>query len=299
MELRHLRYYVAIAEALSFRQAADRLGVAQPALSQQIRQLESELGLLLFDRTRRRVRLTQAGEVFVDRARTLLTAVDDAVRAAREAGRGETGRLSIGVVTSALYGVFPDVVRVFRNRYPKIHIDLHELPVVHQAEWLRNGRIDASFLRPPIDAQGLVVRTITEESWIAAVPASHALARRSSLPLKALANEPFVIFPRSLAPNLYDHLITICQEAGFSPRISIEAQMQTVVNLVAAGLGVALVPGSLVNLRRKGLVYRRLTGPARPKVTLAAAWRADDTNPVLGNFLEVLDKMSARPRRSL
>jgi DNA-binding transcriptional LysR family regulator len=298
MELRHLRYFVAIAEALSFRQAADRLGVAQPALSQQVRQLESELGVLLFDRTRRRVRLTQAGEVFADRARTLLSGAEEAAEAAREAGRGQTGRLSIGVVTSALYGVFPDVVRVFRNRYPKVHIDLHELPVAHQAEWLRNGRIDASFLRPPIDSQGLVVQGIAEEPWVAAAPANHPLAGRRRVPLKALAGEPFVIFPRNLAPNLYDQLIAICQEAGFSPQISIEAQMQTIVNLVAAGLGIALVPGSLVNLRRKGLVYRALAGPTPPKVALAVAWRADDANPVLRNFLEVLDTVSRRPRRS-
>ncbi len=292
MELRHLRYFVAAAEELNFRRAAARLKIAQPALSQQIRKLEDEIGVRLLERNRRHVSLTEAGTVFLERARASLKAAEDATRVAREADRGEIGRLAIGFVTSALYGVFPDIVRVFRDRYPAVHLELHEMPVSRHGDMLRTNNLDVSILRPPIDSHDLVVRTILKENWLVAMRGSHPAARSSEIALKTLAGERFILFPRVLAPNIYDSILGACQKAGFSPNIVIEAQMHTIVSLVAAGMGVALVPESMQNLRRRGLVYRRLKEPA-PKVALALAWRDEEAPPVLRAFLDIVSEVTA------
>jgi len=291
MELRHLRYFIAVAEALHFRRAAEHLSIAQPALSQQIQQLERELGVRLLERTQRRVSLTDAGAVFLERARLTLQEANEAVRLARLAGRGEIGHLGVGAVTSALYGVFPEVVRVFRQRHREVHLTLHELPGNEQTRALRDGRIQVSFLRPPVDETDIEVRTITREPWVVALPKAHRLARRRRVPLKVLAGEAFVSFPRDLAPVLYDQLISMCQRAGFSPDIVQEAQMQTIVSLVAAGIGVALVPATLQNLSRRGLVYRPLAGTVA-KLQLAVAWRRDNRSPLLEAFLSVVREMT-------
>ena len=291
MELRHLRYFVTVAEVLHFRRAAEGLSIAQPALSQQIQQLERELGVRLLERTQRRVSLTDAGAVFLEHARLTLNQADEAVRLARLAGRGEIGHLGVGAVTSALYGVFPEVVRVFRQRHREVHLTLHELPGNEQTRALRDGRIQVSFLRPPVDETDIQVRTITREPWVVALPTAHRFARRGRVALKMLAGEPFVSFPRDLAPVLYDQLISMCQTAGFSPHIVQEAQMQTIVSLVAAGIGVALVPATLQNLSRRGLVYRPLTGTVA-KLQLAVAWRRDNRSPLLEAFLSVVREMT-------
>jgi DNA-binding transcriptional LysR family regulator len=291
MELRHLRYFSAVAETLHFRRAAERLSIAQPALSQQIQQLERELGVQLIDRTRRKVSLTEAGVVFLDRARATLAEASAAVQLAQMAGRGELGHLAVGVVTSALYGTFPDIVRVFGERYRQVHLTLHELPANQQTLALRAGRIHVSFLRPPIDETDLTVRIIAREPWVVALPMSHPLAKKTRVSLAALAGEPFLLFSRELAPGLYDQLIAMCQRAGFSPRIVQEAQMHTVVSLVAAGIGVSLVPATLENLSRRGLVYKKLSG-ATPKLELAVAWRRDDRSPLLASFLNVVREMT-------
>jgi DNA-binding transcriptional LysR family regulator len=291
MELRQLRYFVSVAETLHFRRAAEQLSIAQPALSQQIQKLERELGVRLLERTQRRVWLTDAGAVFLERARLALTEADEAVRLAQLAGRGEIGHLGVGAVTSALYGVFPEVVRVFRERHREVHLTLHELPGNEQTRALRDGRIQVSFLRPPVDETDIEVRTITREPWVVALPTAHRFARRTRVALKMLAAESFVSFPRDLAPVLYDQLISMCNRAGFSPRIVQEAQMQTIVSLVAAGIGVALVPATLENLSRRGLVYRPLAGTVA-KLQLAVAWRRDNRSPLLEAFLDVVREMT-------
>jgi len=291
MELRHLRYFVALAEALHFRRAAERLSIAQPALSQQIQQLERELGVKLLERTQRRVALTDAGSVFLKSARASLHEAAEGMRLARLAGRGEVGHLGVGAVTSALYGIFPDVVRVFRERHRDVHLTLHELSAGEQTRALHDGRIQVSFLRPSIEESEIEVQTIVREPWVAALPTSHRLADRGRVALRALAGEPFVSFPRELAPVLYDQLISMCRAAGFSPHIVQEAQMQTIVSLVAAGIGVALVPATLQNLSRRGLVYKGLRGePSR--LELAVAWRRGDTSPLLRAFLDVVREMT-------
>lgn len=294
MELRHLRYCVTLAEELNFRRAAVRLEIAQPALSQQISRLETELDVRLFERNRRHVLLTDAGQAFLEKARLTLAAAAEAVRAAQQAGRGEIGRLSIGFVTSALYGVFPDIVRAFRQRYPHVHIEMREMPVSQQTTLLRGGSIDAGILRTPVAESGLVIQTILDERWVAAMPAANPAARHQVVELGVLAREPFILFPRSLAPTLYDQVLAMCHRAGFSPNIVIEAQMQAIVSLVAAGMGVALVPESLRNLRRKGLVYRPLK--QLETVSLAVAWREGAMTGVLRSFLKVVDEFTKDSR---
>src|SRR5882762_4712181 len=258
MELRHLRYFTILAEELHFGRAAERLSIAQPALSQQILRLEDELGVALLERTRRRVRLTEPGAVFLESARATLAQAHQAVRSVQQAGRGETGNLGVGFVTSALYGVFPDVIRVFRQRFKDVHLELHEMPIVQQIESLRSGRIQVSFLRRPLDEQGLTVKTIYKEPWVVALPEAHRLAKARRIALHQLSEDQFILFPRELAPSLYDQVISMYLDAGFSPRIALEAQMHAVPSLVAAGIGVALVPSSLQNLRRKGVLYKPL-----------------------------------------
>lgn len=291
MELRHFRSFVALAETLHFRRAAERLSIAQPALTMQIQQLERELGVRLLERTQRRVALTPAGAVFLDRARLTLAEAAEAVRLAQLAGRGEVGHLSIGAVTSAIYGIFPEVIREFRERHPQVHLSLHELSGNELTRALRAGSIQLSFLRPPVDETDIEIRIIAREPWVAALPAAHRLAGRTRVSLRSLAADPFVAFPRELAPGLYDQLISMCHRAGFSPNIVQEAQMQTIVSLVAAGIGIALVPSTLENLSRKGLVYKPLSGVV-PRLELAVAWRRDDQSPLLESFLTVVRSMT-------
>jgi len=229
--------------------------------------------------------------VFLERARLTLAEAAEAVRLARLAGRGELGHLAVGAVTSALYGVFPDVVRVFRQRHRQVHLTLHELPGTELTRALRAGRIHLSFLRPPIDETEIQVRVIAREPWVIALPTAHPFAKRVRVSLRAMAEEPFISFPRDLAPGIYDQVISMCQRAGFSPRIVQEAQMQTIVSLVAAGIGVALVPATLQNLSRRGLVYKPLSGVSA-KLELAVAWRRDDHSPLLQTFLAVVKEMT-------
>ncbi|MBZ5602511.1 MAG: LysR family transcriptional regulator [Acidobacteriia bacterium] len=290
-ELRHFRYFVALAETLHFRRAAERLSIAQPALSQQLQQLERELGVRLVERTQRRVALTDAGVVFLERARATLAEASEAVRLTRLAGRGEVGHLGVGAVTSALYGIFPEVVRVFRERHRDVHLTLHELSGTEQTRALRSGRIQVSFLRPPVDETDIEVRTIEREPWVVALPTAHPFARKARVSVKSLEGEPFVTFPRELAPVLYDQLISMCQHAGFSPKIVQEAQMQTIISLVAAGIGIALVPATLQNLSRNGLIYKPLAGSTL-KLDLAVAWRREDRSPLLKAFLEVVREVT-------
>ena len=287
MELRHLRYYVAVAEELHFGRAAARLGIAQPPLSQQIRRLEDELGVLLLRRTRRRVELTEAGRVFLEEARRTLAQAEQAMRAAQRAQRGEIGRLDIGYVGSAAYDALPEALRAFRDRFPDVELGLHELSTAQQAQALHERRLDVGFLRPPLYDAALVHEVIVREPLVVALPATHPLASQRRIPLRALATEPFILYPRSVAPGPYDQLMSLCRAAGFSPRVTQEAvEMQTIAGLVAAGIGVALVVATVQDLRSGGVVYRALADAA-PTMDLALAWCADDPSRVLAAFRAV------------
>lgn len=288
MELRHLRYFVAVAEELHFGRAAEKLHIAQPPLSQQIRRLEEELGVRLFERTRRRVQLTHAGHAFLEQARQTLAQAAQAVRVARKADQGEVGQLAVGFVDSAVYHALPPVLREFRERFPQVELVLRELGAADQFQLLRDGRLHAGFVRSGIDDPALTQKMLFDEPLMAALPRTHPLARREGVCLRDLAADPFVIFPRALGAGFYDQIVSLCRKAGFSPRVVQEAnEMQTIVSLVAAGIGVAVVPASIRNLRMEGVVYLHIRKPsARTAMTLA--WRRDDSSPVLKAFLQVV-----------
>jgi len=300
VELRHLRYFLAVADTLHFGRAAQALGIRQPPLSQQIRALEDDLGVSLFDRSSRRVRLTAAGEAFRADAERALDAAAAARRAAQRAGRGDSGGLVLGFVGSATLTLLPQLLRHFRGLYPDVQLTLRELPTAEQAHALRDGALDVGLLRPPLtgaDAEAVHVEPIAAERLTVALPAGHPLARYRTVTGHQLAGEPFVLFPRHLGPGLYDQIVAYCRQAGFEPRIAQEAgQMQTIVALVAGGLGVSLVPSSVTGLRRADVAYRPVR-PVERVAHLAVARRHDDLRPTTRNFVNLaLDLAGTAPR---
>lgn len=295
MELRHLRYFVAVAEELHFGRAAARVRIAQPPLSQQIRQLEEELGVALFHRTKRRVELTPAGGAFLGHARSVLAETARATRAAQRAARGEIGRLAIAYAASADLDILPRVLGVWRARCPDVEVELHALMTSAQLDALRRGQVQVCFLRLPADGTSLVVEVIQREPLVAVLPDGHPLARRARVRLADLAGETMLVFPRDAAPGYYDVLIGACRRAGFTPRLLHPGSMQTNLGLVSAGLGVSLMPASIRNLRRAGVVYRPLAPPV-PQAEMGIAYRPEEPSPVLPAFLQTVRDV-LRPRR--
>ncbi|MEO8157687.1 MAG: LysR family transcriptional regulator [Betaproteobacteria bacterium] len=288
MELRHLRYFVTLAEELHFGRAAARLHMSQPPLSMQIRALENELGVILLKRTQRHVSLTQAGAALLADARHILARVEQAILTTQRAGRGEIGELAIGFISVADYNVLPVVLREFRRRFPLVNLTLREATTDVQLRDLAAGRIDAGFVLPPVSDPSLESISILREPLIAALPSRHPLARKpGKLALEQLASAPFILFPRPYAPGLYDDIVSCCKAAGFSPRVEQEAiQMQTIVSLVSAELGVALIPASLTNLQRTGVTYKFLKDGS-PLTEVHLAWRRGDELPALRVFVDV------------
>ncbi len=294
MELRHLRYFVAVAEELHFGRAAERLFIAQPPLSQQIQQLEREIGVTLFERTSRRVQLTPAGEVFLRDARQILSGVTDAVQGAKRAARGETGWLGIGFAASATYDLLPSVLHDFREQFPAIELSLAEQNAAEQSAALHGRSIHVGFARPAIEDAAFVVDAVLKEPFVVALPEAHPLASQASLSLGALAEEPFISFPEQPRPSYAEVVRQACEVAGFIPRVVQEVrEMQTAISLVVAGLGIALLPASVENLHRTGLALQPLTEPA-PRTELAVLSRRDDPSPVLENFLAIVRAQIAR-----
>jgi DNA-binding transcriptional LysR family regulator len=294
MELRHLRYFVAVAEELHFRRAADRLHMSQPPLSQQIRALEDELGVQLLERTQRRVTLTAAGAAFYERAREILEAVEDASRLVKRVNRGEVGRLAVGFVGSAMYSLVPEVLGAFSARYGDVDLHLRELTTAAQLRQLESGQIDVGFIRPASERPGLAFETVEREPVVVALPESHPLARADVLDVEQLAGERLVLLGREGAPGVRDSL------SGATDLVRGDVQevreMQTVIALVRAGVGISLVPGSVRALTREGVVYRELAADG-PTVELAMAWRAEDRSPVLAAFKEVTREQVTAARR--
>ncbi len=288
MELRHLRHFVAVADTLHFGRAAERLYMAQPPLSQSIRQLEEEVGSQLFERTSRRVALTPAGIVFQAHALRILQSADDACVAARRAELGEAGWLGIGFSASASYDVLPDVLRAFREAYPEVDLRLYEMNAAEQAHALRDGKIHLGLARPSIEEPGLVRETITHEPFVVALPSSHPRAASADLDLADFADEPFILFPTLPKPSYGDSIVQVCAQAGFVPQAAQEVrEMQTAISLVAAGMGIALIPAPVQNMQRMGVAYRPLRAPLA-FTELTAATRQHDVSPTLRNFLTLL-----------
>ncbi|CBW74120.1 LysR family transcriptional regulator [Mycetohabitans rhizoxinica] len=295
-DLRQLRYFVTLAEEQHFSRAAARLAMTQPPLSQAIRLLEDALGVRLFERTKRSVELTPVGAALLPEVRRVLAAADALAPLARSLAQGETGVLALAFVSSADYGLLPGLLRQFGERFPRVRLQLLEATSDVQIDELVAGRIDAGIVIPPIPprhAAALSYLPIAREPLIVAMSCDLAQALdtahdQAEIELAQFADVPLVIFPRRLAPAFYDIIMGCYKAAGVVPRIGQEAiQMQTIVSLVSAGMGVALVPQSLHNLRRTGVVYRALRG-ALPVVETGLVWRTGDVSPVLAGFIDVV-----------
>jgi DNA-binding transcriptional LysR family regulator len=284
-DTRQLRYFVAVAERLHFGRAAAALHISQPPLSRAIRGLEEQLGARLLARSRRKVELTPEGARFYDEAKRLLEQLERASREVGAMAAGESGRLRLGFVSLADYGVLPGLLKAFKAARPGVSLALREMLSPEQAAALVAGELEFGLLLPPVagDLEHLVVQS---EKFVAALPARHAAARRRGrLAMRELAGEAFVMVPREIAPGLYDIVAGLAARAGFSLQIAQEAiQMQTVVSLVSSGLGVAIVPASIANLGRRGVVYRELADP-HPRLDLWLAWRGGALGATARDFL--------------
>ncbi|HJQ20928.1 MAG TPA: LysR substrate-binding domain-containing protein [Gemmatimonadaceae bacterium] len=301
MELRHLRYFVAVAEELHFGRAAQRLHIAQPPLSRQIRDLERELGAPLFERVARGVQLTAAGRAFLPQARLTLAQAERAKRTALRAAQGEVGRLRVGFVDAATYSdVLPDVLGFFRMHLPQIGVSLFEMDSAQQEDALREGRIDMGIVqRPPADAERwLALEEVYRDPLVLALPEEHRLAQKPRLAMEDLRDEAFVLLFRSSDPELWDTIIARCRAAGFSPRVMQEAgAWHTLAGVVSAGVGVAFVPQSLAGLKRPGVVYRSVRGFSA-ELTLYAAWKRGEKSPVRERFVTALRALVGDGRAS-
>ncbi|MFB6725414.1 LysR substrate-binding domain-containing protein [Kribbella sp. NPDC056345] len=300
MELRQLRSFVVVAEELNVGRAAVRLHLTQPSLSRQIAALERDLGVELFARVRKRFVLTAAGATFLAEAQDLLRRSDEAVRAAQRTQRGELGTLRLWFVQSATFEALPRLLGAFRAAYPEVVLELESMTTLRQTEALRDGRIDVGLLRPNAPAvgapatgvaivrlaPGLESRVVSSDPVVVALPARHRLARRKRLRLEELADEPFVFYSRPSGPVVHDTLIGFCRAVGFTPRIEqVAADVQTIVSLVAAGLGVSLLIGPTPPSNPEAVVYRELSDDL-PPWQLSVAWSPDNRSPVLARFLE-------------
>jgi DNA-binding transcriptional LysR family regulator len=289
MELRHLRYFVAVAEELNFTRAAKRLGINQPPLSLQIRQLEKELGTPLFRRGTRGVELTDAGKLMLEEARIILRQVDRATTGVRRRARGETGRLKVGSGGGTYFHpLIPAIIREYGMRYPDMVLTPESSSTSLMVARLRAGLIDVAFIRPPIgDSDGLVLDPLVDEPTVMVLPTGHRLNGAASAPLNAFAQELFILFPRVVNPSNYDAVIAACHRAGFSPRLGPEApQIVSVVPMVAACLGVSIVPQSTSRIHVDGVFYLPIDGDA-PRAEIALAHRHADRSAAVKNFVAV------------
>jgi DNA-binding transcriptional LysR family regulator len=269
-------------------------------LSRQIQQLEREFGVILLRRSKRRVELTDAGAYLLEQARQILAEAETLGARTRRAESGETGRLTLGFISTVDYSILPGLLSAYRAAHPGVTLELREQTSDVQLRELNEGRIDAGMLLAPVDDSSLSVLPVLREPLVAALPADDPLAHvRTALPLKSLASHPFVIFPRSAGAGLYDAIIEFCRASGFTPRVAQEAiQMQTIVSLVSAGLGVALVPASLRDMRRRGVVYRRLREDS-PLLTVVLAWRTANRSACLAQFVATARGPVRVPRRGM
>jgi DNA-binding transcriptional LysR family regulator len=290
MELRHLRYFVAVAHEGHITRAAERLNMQQPPLSQQIRALEREVDATLFVRHPRGVTLTDAGRSFLVDAEAILAQAEQAKIRARRTARGETGRIAIGFTTSApFHPLVARAIREFRLKWPDVSFALEESSSGDLVSGLRDGRLDIAFIRSGlVEPQRVDVHALLHEDTAVALPARHPLARRASLSLKELADETFILYRRPDGRGLYDVIIAACSAAGFSPHVGQEApRIVSTLNLVAAGLGITIVPASLSRLPLEGVVYRPLRGKPALHVPLNLACRRDERSAATLAFIEL------------
>ncbi len=297
MELRHLRYFLAVAEELNVTRAARRLNISQPPLTQQIKALEAELGVALLDRTGYRIRLTDAGRLFALEAGRILEEVRRAGQMARAAASGASGRVRVGFTESASFNpLVTSALRAFRTAYPGVEVSLEEHPSTELAAALREGRIDVGFVRPPLrEGRGLVFDLLEREPLVAVLPLGHRLARRRRLALRDLARETFILYPRAVRPGLADEVVSACEAAGFTPRVGQYApQLSSTVNLVAASLGISIVPASMRSLQAQLVAYLPLEGEPLHAL-LGIACRDEERSSAVRNFVAAARQLTADP----
>jgi DNA-binding transcriptional LysR family regulator len=297
MEMRHLRYFVAVAESLHFGQAAATLQIAQPSLSHQIRQLEDELQTSLLRRTKRRVELTEAGRTFLDEARDILARANRAAVIARRVGSTDSKRLRIGVGYCMDQSDVASTVGRYNARHQDVQVELKTMSVASQVIALREGQLDVGFVRPPVTDPSVRSEALVREPLVVALPAGHRLAARSRVSLAALAKEPFVLPPRDAVPVFHDTILRVCRDAGFVPHSPHEADhLQMIVAMVAAGAGIALVPSTARKFKQHRVAYRPLQPPVID-LEIAMAWRQDDSSATLAAFLAEARQSLLRTRR--
>ena len=287
LELRHLRYFVAVAEELHFGRAAARLHLSQPPLSQQIRRLEDILGYALFSRTSRSVRLTAAGDAFLVRAQRTLRNVQRDLDETRSVGRGEVGSLNVGFVGSGMLTMLPGILRAYREAYPRVELRLHESFTARVMEGLESGTLDAGILRDSDPLAGLQVTTIFSEPYVAVVPAHHRLARHRSISPSLLRDEPFVYPPRVAGVRAFEKPLTIFEAHGFRPQVAQEAShWLTILRLVGAGFGVTVAPACVRDIAPADVACLALRG-AKPVSHLELAWRVGESRPIVEGFARI------------
>lgn len=295
MELRHFRYFVAVAEELHFGRAARRLNVVQPALSQQVKQLEQLLGVVLLARTKRRVALTEAGRAFLLEARRTLFNAEQSVLAARSAAAGDVGRLRVGYVDLATWSVLPGVLRTYRRRFPRVELVLTELHREPQREALLRGDLDVGFFSLTSPHDGLTGARMVDDRLVVALPRHHRLARYRRIRIDQLRNEPWVLYPRHMKTMYVELVLSACAAARFAPRVVQEAsQMHTLRALVSAGFGVTLLPGAVATPSSREIAIRTLAGAASPRLPLDVIWREGDLSPAGTQFVAVARSVTAR-----
>lgn len=302
-ELRQICYFIAVVQANNnFSEAAKRLGIKQPPLSQRIQALEEllsthqkTLAVKLFDRSKRPIELTEAGQAFLVEAQQALIHLNRAVSYARQASQGEIGRLIIGMNNSIANTILPEVVQEFQQRFPKVELELHEVTIQHEIQMLKNHELDVIFQRSPSFEQNdpaLSFQPILEEYFVVALPTTHALADQSKISLKALADDAIILPSLDVLP-FYEKVVTLCREAGFEPKINQTVTVTgvvTLLSLVAAGVGVSILPNHVQTLHREGVVYRSLQNAALNR-QIAVVWRQEDSSIVLRQFLKVIQEV--------
>ena len=292
MEMRHLRCLVAVAEELHFGRAAQRLNLSQPPVSLAIKELEAELGVVLFERNSRRIALTRAGEEALHDARAVLARTELLKRRAHDGAQGQSGAISIGFISLAAYSFLPHALRRFTEDFPQVRVSLQESTTDQMLAELEKGALDLGFIfASPGMQPTLAYRPAQREELVVALPEKHPLARSRQVPLEKLAGERFLGFERHYGPMIFDAMVATCMRHGFSPEIFPARQMHTIVSLVSGGIGVALVPASVKALHREGVVYRNIKGE-RTLVETGAAWRQADDSTLVQAFVEYLPRLA-------
>jgi DNA-binding transcriptional LysR family regulator len=299
MDVRTMHCFIATAEQLHFRRAAAHLNMTQPALSLRIRALEKEVGVTLLKRDRRNVQLTEAGRVFLDQSRIAVRSAAEAIARARDAERGGGGRLRFGFTALSSYAEMPELVQRVRLAHPGVTIELVQGESDRLAASLLSDEIDIALLHPPLSVSGLRLAELPADEMVLALPVAHPLAKLKTVPLKKLANEPFLLGPRRVGPHLHDQIILACGKAGFSPNVVQEvASMTTLIGLVAAGAGCGFVPNSLQIIRRPGVAFRRLENSSQaPRLSTALAWRDGSLSVTTRQVVKFWALISASKKR--